>query len=581
MNTSASNRLVTATTDAAAFGISEHVSREPVLLVARLLPLIPPVGLLAAIYAFAVNVPYGSEWDLIPIVAHLEDRTLSWAQFASGSAITGARIVTAALASPTKFNVTTHMYLGFGFQFLAFIFLWSVLELTLRAWHRRLIFPLSITLGLLMFPLVNNETLLSGLTSLQWGVGNFLVAVTVWLLARWPRMSALAVCLFVSCIGTLGFPSGMVLWALVLASIVTRSLMEHRVKLRQLAAWGVGTCVLAGVYVSGFARMAERPQWSVLLAHPLQSCAFVLAYLGSPLMQHVNVWVAAAGGLAGLVFWVCAVRFAKQHRLSRRAMQPWVWLCSYALLTAVVSAANHLEKGVASALTDPYPAASFFWIGFIVTAAVAFWTESAEQSSGSPWVRKAFIAAVIAVAITYVWHYQQGYVAFAQSYAARTVGLTELYEYDAEASDIPMLLNVDESHLREYLHVLKERRIGPFSPRMSAERGRLLNAMTVSTNVAAQGFLDLATCYDIAGWAWDPQQRDALVRVDIYDGEVLLVTTLANRFREDLLKPTGNGRHGFNFRPPSPLNNGPHTIHVRVTGTKDDVNGSPAQFVCQ
>ena len=50
-------------------------------LAAILLPLIPPLALLAGIRTFAVNVPYWDEWDLVPFIIGLRDRTLTFADF--------------------------------------------------------------------------------------------------------------------------------------------------------------------------------------------------------------------------------------------------------------------------------------------------------------------------------------------------------------------------------------------------------------------------------------------------------------------------------------------------------------------
>src|SRR5690349_723611 len=80
------------------------------LLATRLLPFIPPLALFAAIYAFAVNVPYGDEWDLIPTVERLHDGTLSWIHLASEPGMMVLRMVMAPIALATDFDVTAQMY---------------------------------------------------------------------------------------------------------------------------------------------------------------------------------------------------------------------------------------------------------------------------------------------------------------------------------------------------------------------------------------------------------------------------------------------------------------------------------------
>lgn len=67
------------------------------------------------------------------------------------------------------------------------------------------------------------------------------------------------------------------------------------------------------------------------------------------------------------------------------------------------------------------------------------------------------------------------------------------------------------------------------------------------------GFIDVVSCNEIAGWAWDPKVRDQPVDVEFYtlesDGsETLLGRVSAGNFRQDLVTALGdNGRHGFAF----------------------------------
>jgi hypothetical protein len=87
---------------------------------------------------------------------------------------------------------------------------------------------------------------------------------------------------------------------------------------------------------------------------------------------------------------------------------------------------------------------------------------------------------------------------------------------------------------------------------------------------SVEGQVDGITDEGIAGWAWDLKQPDSPIRVDIYDGEDLMATVVADQFREDLLKAkVGNGRHSFDYRFSRCLRDGTaHTIRVMISGTK-------------
>ncbi len=91
----------------------------------------------------------------------------------------------------------------------------------------------------------------------------------------------------------------------------------------------------------------------------------------------------------------------------------------------------------------------------------------------------------------------------------------------------------------------------------------------------AEGYFDVVSCQNIAGWAWDPGKPDEPVDVAIYDvaadgSETLLVEVPADRYREDLETALGdNGVHGFDLPASQVIPDGqPHTL--RVYAVNDD-----------
>ncbi len=95
---------------------------------------------------------------------------------------------------------------------------------------------------------------------------------------------------------------------------------------------------------------------------------------------------------------------------------------------------------------------------------------------------------------------------------------------------------------------------------------------------AYQGFFDSAACDKIFGWAWDQNQPNTPINVDIFDGNSLLATITAGDFRSDL---PGNKNHAFNYTTPSSLENGlAHTIHVKFGGTSTELTNSPRSLTC-
>jgi hypothetical protein len=92
-----------------------------------------------------------------------------------------------------------------------------------------------------------------------------------------------------------------------------------------------------------------------------------------------------------------------------------------------------------------------------------------------------------------------------------------------------------------------------------------------------EGSIDWLDDNEIAGWAWDGNQPDSAVKVNIYDGDTLLATVTADQFRPDLAEAKkGNGKHAFSFPTPDSLKDGQtHTIRVKTSATGVELDGSP------
>jgi hypothetical protein len=99
-------------------------------------------------------------------------------------------------------------------------------------------------------------------------------------------------------------------------------------------------------------------------------------------------------------------------------------------------------------------------------------------------------------------------------------------------------------------------------------------------NATAGGGLDVADGENIMGWAWDQNQPNSPIDVDIYEGDsvlTMLATVPASQFRQDLLdEKYGDGRHAFSYPTPARLKDGkPHTIRVITSQAKVELVGSP------
>ncbi len=89
--------------------------------------------------------------------------------------------------------------------------------------------------------------------------------------------------------------------------------------------------------------------------------------------------------------------------------------------------------------------------------------------------------------------------------------------------------------------------------------------------------VDVADAAGIRGWVWDPEKPDEHVALELFDGDVLLATIVANEFRPDLQQAgIGDGRHGFSVGfSESLLPQARHTIHLRPVGSKIELPTFP------
>jgi hypothetical protein len=90
------------------------------------------------------------------------------------------------------------------------------------------------------------------------------------------------------------------------------------------------------------------------------------------------------------------------------------------------------------------------------------------------------------------------------------------------------------------------------------------------------GWLDVADCSGISGWAWDSGQPSARLEINLYDGSVQgspLGTVTASNYRMDLQQAgIGDGGYGFYTETPASLKDGrTHAIVAAVAGSNTPI----------
>jgi hypothetical protein len=91
-----------------------------------------------------------------------------------------------------------------------------------------------------------------------------------------------------------------------------------------------------------------------------------------------------------------------------------------------------------------------------------------------------------------------------------------------------------------------------------------------------EGFIDEVTCQLVRGWAWDSSRPNEPLTIELYDGDRLLKTVVADQLRPDLVDGgKGNGRHVFREATPLELKDGKmHTVRAVVKGANYELKPS-------
>jgi hypothetical protein len=96
------------------------------------------------------------------------------------------------------------------------------------------------------------------------------------------------------------------------------------------------------------------------------------------------------------------------------------------------------------------------------------------------------------------------------------------------------------------------------------------------------GYIDIADCNSITGWAEDLNRLGTAITVGIYDNTTLVTTVSANQLRTGVGYYTGEGGfHAFALSTPAQFRNGlPHTLRVKFESGATELRSSPRTLTC-
>jgi hypothetical protein len=141
-----------------------------------------------------------------------------------------------------------------------------------------------------------------------------------------------------------------------------------------------------------------------------------------------------------------------------------------------------------------------------------------------------------------------------------------------------LLLTIIDVHLEHHNMIKLTLRLGGLA---------IVAILANCTHPAApnyDGTLDTVNCDVIAGWAWNANDANKQISVNIFDGDSLIGTVKAEGLRPDLKAAgKGDGNHAFALPAPVSLKDGrTHSIHAKIgeAGSSWEVIGSPKEINC-
>jgi len=97
-----------------------------------------------------------------------------------------------------------------------------------------------------------------------------------------------------------------------------------------------------------------------------------------------------------------------------------------------------------------------------------------------------------------------------------------------------------------------------------------------------EGFLDNVDCDSIWGWAWNKNQPNTILQVEILSDGAPIATIPASQLRKDVATYAGdNGYHGYVLTVPASLKDGKqHVIRARIAKTDAELQLSSRPLKC-
>lgn len=315
----------------------------------------PAAWLVWIILKFAVPTPYWDQIDFVPLLEKMDRGRVTfgdlWAQH-NEHRIFFPTVVMLGLARVSGWNIAYELAANLLICGALFAVLFWQVEITTKAVGKVALKWCVPIASVTVFSLSQFQNWLWG-----WQISMFLnvfsVITGIVLLANPPfKWGKLAGAGLLGIVATFSFANGLLFWFIGAVVLVLATESAQRVK--ALVTWGLITLFAISAFFWDYHGITYHPSLALIV----DSCFYILTYLGNVCAQHYVVedaLLAPLLGLAGFVG-VCLLSstLLRRRLADRQVLLPYAALALYSILSAVITAIGRGRYGSDQALSGRY-----------------------------------------------------------------------------------------------------------------------------------------------------------------------------------------------------------------------------------
>ncbi len=337
-----------------------------------------PLGLIASLYLYYVDVPFRDEFAEVPLIAKSFEGTLTfadlWAAHSEHRAVFPRLLVIANAHLTgwlTSYEAAIQVLLAAGILAL----LPAQVARTWRFTDRPGPPWLPVIFSLALFSLGQWENWFWG-GCLSMGMCLLGSLAALLLLCsprfRWPRLLG-AILLAVFATYSLG--PGVTVWPVGAVVLLLQVRADRRYLTQALPVWLAAAVVNYLAYTHNLSATEGNASPYLALAQPGQFLTYVTCYLGAPLWYWFNPGAQLVGTVALLGVPALTWYLLSRRRVPSAVVLPWLAIYLFTVGNAVLTALGRLQLGMHQSLSSRYiPVATLLWVVLAALIALALTT---------------------------------------------------------------------------------------------------------------------------------------------------------------------------------------------------------------